>query len=183
MHSLIRLFLLGSLSAVIGCSQPYIISTVAGTDRLLDGNPAINVPLRDPQAVKIDPAGNLYIADSLDSRIRKINQSGIIGTIAGNGFIAERQRMHNYPIQRAWRSTRVETYTSPIREIFGFAVSLPMGLLTPSPAPVRRAFPETMDPRYPQNSVPMHLLLTARAMFISRTSALEFERSTTSPES
>ena len=86
MHSTIRLFLLGSLSAVIGWSQPYIISTAAGTDRLLDGNPAINVPLLDPRSVKIDAAGNFYIADTSDNRIRKVNQSGIISTIAGDGL-------------------------------------------------------------------------------------------------
>ena len=86
MHSTIRLLLLGCLSAVIGWSQPYIISTAAGTDRLLDGNPAINVPLRDPRSVKIDAAGNLYIADTSDNRIRKVNQSGIISTIAGDGL-------------------------------------------------------------------------------------------------
>src|SRR5258708_19565273 len=82
----IRLLLFGFLTAVFGWSQPYIISTIAGTDRLLDGNPAINVPLRDPRAVKVDASGNFYIADTGDHRIRKVNQSGVISTVAGNGL-------------------------------------------------------------------------------------------------
>jgi uncharacterized protein (TIGR03437 family) len=86
MRSTIRLFLLTYLAAVAGWSQPYIISTIAGTDRLLDGSPAVNVPLRDPRVVKVDGASNLYIADTRDHRIRKVSQSGAISTIAGNGL-------------------------------------------------------------------------------------------------
>jgi uncharacterized protein (TIGR03437 family) len=67
-------------------SQPYIISTVAGTDRLLDGKPATTVPLRAPHALAADGAGNLYIADTDDNRVRKINPSGIISTYAGTGI-------------------------------------------------------------------------------------------------
>jgi hypothetical protein len=78
--------LFGYLTAVFGWSQPYIISTIAGTDRLLDGNAAINVPLRDPRVIKVDASGNLYIADTGGHRIRKISQSGTISTIAGNGL-------------------------------------------------------------------------------------------------
>jgi uncharacterized protein (TIGR03437 family) len=86
MRNTIRLLLFGYLAALFGWSQPYIISTVAGTDRLLDGNAAINVPLRDPRTIRVDAAGSLYIADTGDHRIRKINQSGVISTIAGNGL-------------------------------------------------------------------------------------------------
>src|SRR5258708_8800375 len=74
------------LTAVNGWSQPYIIITIAVTERLLDGKPAINVPLRDPRAVKVDASGNFYIADTGDHRIRKVNQSGTISTVAGNGL-------------------------------------------------------------------------------------------------
>ncbi len=86
MRSMIRLMLLGHLWVLFGWSQPYIISTIAGTERLLDGNPAINVPLRDPRAIKFDTAGNFYIVDTGDHRIRKVNQSGVISTVAGNGL-------------------------------------------------------------------------------------------------
>ena len=66
-------------------SQPYTISTVAGTDRLLDGHLANTVPLRAPIGVAVDANGNLYIADAADNRIRKVDASGIISTYAGTG--------------------------------------------------------------------------------------------------
>ena len=66
-------------------SQPYTISTVAGTDRLLDGHSASSVPLRGPLGVAVDNAGNLYIADAQDDRIRKVDTSGVITTYAGTG--------------------------------------------------------------------------------------------------
>ena len=66
-------------------SQPYTISTVAGTDRLLDGHAANTVPLRGPIGVAVDANGNLYIADAQDNRIRKVDASGFISTYAGTG--------------------------------------------------------------------------------------------------
>src|SRR5271156_6754568 len=66
-------------------SQPYTISTVAGTDRLLNGHMATTAPLRAPIAVAVDSAGNLYIADADDNRIRKVDTSGTISTYAGTG--------------------------------------------------------------------------------------------------
>src|SRR5258706_7741834 len=86
MRSMLRLLLFDLFAAGFGFSQPYIISTIAGTERLLDGNPAINVPLRDPRAIKVDTAGSFYIVDTGDHRIRKVNSSGVISTIAGNGL-------------------------------------------------------------------------------------------------
>src|SRR5215469_3035073 len=65
-------------------SQTYSVSTVVGTPRLLDGSPAAMVPLRDPNSVALDSAGNLYIADVADNRVRKVS-NGIITTYAGNG--------------------------------------------------------------------------------------------------
>ena len=51
-----------------------------------DGGPATSAELQTPYAVAVDNAGNLYIADTYNYRIRKVNaQTGIITTIAGNG--------------------------------------------------------------------------------------------------
>jgi sugar lactone lactonase YvrE len=65
-----------------------VIETVAGTQSIGyagDTGPATSASLKAPAAVAIDPAGNLYIADSGNNRVRKVWAStGIIGTICGN---------------------------------------------------------------------------------------------------
>jgi len=83
-RTLLRAVLFLSLG-ISGWSQPYTITTVAGTDRLLDGHSANTVPLRGPISVAVDSIGNLYIADAYDNRIRKVDTSGIISTFAGTG--------------------------------------------------------------------------------------------------
>ncbi len=65
-----------------------IITTVAGNGTSAhtgDNGPAIDAGFRDPFDVAVDSLGNLYITDYLSNRIRKINTSGIITTIAGDG--------------------------------------------------------------------------------------------------
>lgn len=67
-------------------SQPYTIGAVAGAARLMNGSPATSAPLRFPISVAVDAGGNLYIADEVDNRIRKVDTSGIISTYAGTGI-------------------------------------------------------------------------------------------------
>ncbi|MFC3887591.1 putative Ig domain-containing protein, partial [Salinispirillum marinum] len=66
-----------------------IIETVAGRglSPILSGNgiPAVTAYLHGPTSVAVDNLGNLYIADSGSHRIRRVNQSGIIETVAGSG--------------------------------------------------------------------------------------------------
>ena len=64
------------------------ISTVAGTGTQGfsgDGAAATAAQLRIPTGVALDGAGNLYIADALNNRIRKVDSSGNISTVAGTG--------------------------------------------------------------------------------------------------
>lgn len=66
-----------------------IISTVAGngsTGYTGDGVPATATSLWFPCSVTFDVAGNMYICDYINYRIRKVNPAGIISTYAGNGF-------------------------------------------------------------------------------------------------
>ena len=64
------------------------IITVAGTNTAGstgDGGLATSAKLNTDRAVAFDASGNLYIADTYNSRIRKVNTNGIITTVAGNG--------------------------------------------------------------------------------------------------
>ena len=50
-----------------------------------DGGPAVSAKLDQPRGVVLDSAGNVYIADSLNSVIREVRRDGTIDTVAGNG--------------------------------------------------------------------------------------------------
>jgi len=65
-----------------------VISTIAGNGQFRfagDGGPATNSQLYAPYGVVSDAAGNFYIADSANNRIRKVTPGGTITTIAGTG--------------------------------------------------------------------------------------------------
>jgi NHL repeat len=67
-----------------------IITTVAGSDApgfSGDGGPATQARLNLPTGVAVDTAGNLFIADADNDRIRKVDPNGMISTVAGNGTI------------------------------------------------------------------------------------------------
>ena len=64
------------------------VTTVAGTGTAGfsgDGGQATLARLSAPLRLAIDTAGNLYITDSANNRIRKVTPAGVISTVAGNG--------------------------------------------------------------------------------------------------
>ncbi len=65
-----------------------IITTVAGDHQFGfagDGGPATSARFNGPTDIRIDAAGDFYIVDSSNNRIRKVNASGTISTIVGDG--------------------------------------------------------------------------------------------------
>lgn len=69
-------------------SQTYLISNVAGNPRAGDsgeGRLAVNALLYNPVAVYVASSGNIYISDWANDKLKMINSSGIITTIAGTG--------------------------------------------------------------------------------------------------
>ncbi len=51
-----------------------------------NGGQATAAEINAPQGIFIDKAGNIYIGDFFNNRIRKVHTNGVITTIAGNGF-------------------------------------------------------------------------------------------------
>ncbi len=72
----------------ITVERGFLIDTIAGTGvsgDSGDGGPAVDAQLVGEMALATDTAGRIYIADSSAHRIRRIDPSGIITTVAGNG--------------------------------------------------------------------------------------------------
>ncbi|MCH8820261.1 MAG: IPT/TIG domain-containing protein, partial [Acidobacteria bacterium] len=71
-----------------------IITTVAGNgerDFSGDGGPATVAAMNLPVGLAFDRAGNLFIADFLNQRIRKVDTAGIITTVVGSGATGSRR--------------------------------------------------------------------------------------------
>jgi uncharacterized protein (TIGR03437 family) len=107
------------------------ITTVAGNggaDYGGDGGSATgpNAQLNNPEAVALDTAGNLYIADTRNNRIRMVSTSGVITTIAGNGVagragdgaaatVAEISNPEGVAVDSAGNLYIADTYNNRIR--------------------------------------------------------------------
>lgn len=65
-----------------------IITTVAGNGTggySGDGGPALSAQLTNPLGLMVDPQDNLYISDTYNNCIRKVDTAGVITTVAGIG--------------------------------------------------------------------------------------------------
>ena len=75
-HKIYKVDTLGNVSIIAGTG-------VAGNTG--DDGPAILARLDEPSDIYKDSSGNIYIADTRNHKIRKVDSSGIISTIAGTG--------------------------------------------------------------------------------------------------
>jgi len=76
------------LSMVLKVAANGVVSIVAGNGLTTgggDGGLAIGASLSYPAGLAFDPSGNLYIADTYNSNVRKVDTNGIISTVAGDG--------------------------------------------------------------------------------------------------
>ena len=84
-----NLFIADQLNECIRKVDPTgIITTYAGNNTAGfrgDGGAATAAQLFDPEGIVVDTAGNLFISDVGNERIRMVNDTGMITTIAGNG--------------------------------------------------------------------------------------------------
>lgn len=63
-----------------------VLSTIAGRwQDIGDGGPARSAGLHNPHGLAVDPAGNVFIADTGTNRIRRVSPDGRITTVAGTG--------------------------------------------------------------------------------------------------
>jgi len=116
-----------------------IITTIAGTGTqgfTGDGGLAIKAEVNSPAAVIPDPAGNLYIADAGNNRIRKISvTTGYIQTLSGgaegesgDGGLANGANMYGPSslfFDQSGNLVFADLFNNRVREIFGSIVTLP----------------------------------------------------------
>ena len=132
-----------------------IISTFAGNGIAAfngDGGLATNASLNDPAGLAMDAAGNLYIGDNVNERVRRVDPSGLISTVVGNGssgftgdrgpaVTAEIDNPFGVALDDEGNLYVADTGNQRVRKVFGgvpgFRVS-PLGLsfnTTPDSAP------------------------------------------------
>jgi len=83
-----RVVVLMAALASVSYAQ-YTINTVAGNGIPGfggDGGPAMQASFNSPTGLALDSAGNLFVADKYNYRIRKITPAGVVTTFAGNGI-------------------------------------------------------------------------------------------------
>jgi trimeric autotransporter adhesin len=77
-HDIFKIDTSGNLTVFAGLGYPTEHATS------LNGKPATQASLDSPAGVAVDKSGNVYIADTVNYMIRKVNTGGTISTIAGN---------------------------------------------------------------------------------------------------
>jgi sugar lactone lactonase YvrE len=79
---------IGESAAVLRVAANGALTTIAGTGTTGDsgdGGPATSAQLNSPAGIAVDASGNVYFADNMSNRVRKIGTNGTINTVAGTG--------------------------------------------------------------------------------------------------
>src|SRR5262245_25195096 len=108
------------LLADLGLAQSIV--TVAGGGAG-DGGPALLANLAGPEGVAVDRAGNVYVADTSNHRIRKIGSDGFIHTIAGNGRPGPLRFPVAVAVDSAGQVFVSDTYNGVVRHVGGAVVA------------------------------------------------------------
>jgi hypothetical protein len=111
------------------------LTTIAGVGANLfagDGGPAASATFARPSGIAFDTSGRMYIANTLNNRIRRVDENGIVSTIAGAGGAAYDQDAGCVPDDASVLSrpqavtVDAATCTSPTRARTASARSRPM---------------------------------------------------------
>lgn len=117
------------------------VSTIAGNGAQGfsgDGGAATTAALNNPTAIAFGPTGDLYITDQVNQRIRRVDASGVIQTVAGNGATASAgdggpatSASFNFPgsiaIDAAGNVFVVDTVANRLRKISGGVINTVAG--------------------------------------------------------
>src|SRR5579863_8206962 len=76
---------LPSVAANQPAAQTYSILSVAGSNSVGDGGPALAALFSQTEGIAVDGHGNIYVADADANRVRKIAPDGTISTVVGTG--------------------------------------------------------------------------------------------------
>jgi sugar lactone lactonase YvrE len=92
----------GTITTIAGDAQAAAAADAAGTslpptDSAGDGGPALQAHLNIPRGIAVDPAGDIFVAEEGGARIRRIDPSGTITTIAGDGTSSGRGQVKGDP--------------------------------------------------------------------------------------
>ena len=113
-----------------------VITTVAGTDRGFagDGGPATAAKFDAIRGLTFDSAGNLFIADMINERVRRIDVSTkVISTVAGTGTSATRVTAGSQR-RRCWHCRRRSPSTGRVISTSPMPTTRASGRSTPQPA-------------------------------------------------
>ncbi len=80
--------MMGNGRTVAALDRPELLDTLAGSDRFgsgLDGAPAVGFTLNTPGAIAVDDRGRIFVADTANHRIRRIDTDGAMTSVAGIG--------------------------------------------------------------------------------------------------